>query len=139
MARTKGTTKIELNDALVNEWREFGKIRLEFNIIAKIKCVTPETISKYHKLFPDLIEAYNEGWGETDSKLKNIAVLKALKGDNDMIKWCSKNLTSWKEIQHHRGEGMVSHMIVQLSGKAKPEIENRINEYLANTKSNSEA
>ena len=61
MARTKGTTKIELNDALVNEWRQFGKIRLEFNIIAKIKCVTPETISKYHKLFPDLIEAYNEG------------------------------------------------------------------------------
>lgn len=112
MARPFGTTKLEFNDQLLNEWRGFGKIGLKFNVIAKIKCVTPATISEYHKRHPELILAYDEGLSVCEKTLKNKAMELAESGDLDAIKYVNKHLNDWKDTNHVKGEGIAPRTVV---------------------------
>ena len=112
MARLFGSTKLTFNQQLLDEWKGFGKCGLKFQTIAKIKCVSVQTISNYHKEHPELVLAYDQGLSECEDKLKSKAIELAEKNDLDAIKYVLKHIADWKDTNHLKGEGIAPKTVV---------------------------
>ena len=104
MARPFGSTKLEFNQQLLDEWKGFGKCALKFQTIAKIKCVSVTTISNYHSAHPELVLAYDQGLAECEDKLKSKAIQLAENGNLEAIRYVNKHITEWKDTNRIESE-----------------------------------
>ena len=128
MARPFGSTKLEFNQQLLDEWKGFGAVGLQFKTIAKIKSVTQETISRYHNLHPELLLAYDEGLSECEKSLKDKAVELAKAGNLDAIKYVNKHIADWKDTNRIESEHTERRVILVRNEKSISS--NRIEECL---------
>ena len=141
MARTFGSTKLEFNQQLVDEWRQFGKCGLKFATIARLKCVDASTISRYHNEHPELKLAYDEGLSNCEKSLKIKAIELAEDGNLEAIKYVNKHLTDWKDHTQIEGGSTHNHLTMVITNKSDLpiEIQKRIDEFNSLPADNSQA
>ena len=121
--RPDGTTKIEFNRQLIDEWRSFGRLALKFSVIAKIKCVSPSAITRYNEAHPELLAAYEEGLGNCENELKAKAVELAKNGNLDALKYVVKHISDWKDKSHLESEHTERKVILLRDARAVRDLE----------------
>jgi hypothetical protein len=130
MARPFGSTKLEFNQQLIDEWRAFGKCGLKLKVMAGIKGVSPQTISAYHAKHPELVTAYDEGLSVCEANLKSKAIELAEAGNLEAIKYVNKHITDWKDTNRIESEHTEKKVILIRNEKSLSQSQNRIEECL---------